>query len=139
MLAFMLKSVSDEVIPRQTTASQVLYTAIGLFESFFSEFAEQINVGAAKGWVRYLKEKDLSDELSSVVEDGWLRLSVRITLVSHMGFRNALPPILKRLPAHRLPKIDSRTKVRHQGTNRFLTTAITFDRLPFGRGLWIVR
>ena len=120
MLAFMLKSVSDEVIPRQTTASQVLYTAIGLFESFFSEFAEQINVGAAKGWVRYLKEKDLTNELSSAVDDGWLKLSVKITPISNEAFANALPPFLKRLQKHRLPKIDSSTKVRRQGTNRLL-------------------
>ena len=85
-----------------------------------SAFAEQIDVGTAKGWVRYFKERDLSDEFSSAVEDGWLKLSVKITLVSDEAFGNALPRILKRLPTHHLPKIDSGTEVRRQGVNRLL-------------------
>ena len=93
------------------------------------EFVEQINVGAAKGWVQYLKEKDLTDELSSVGEDGWLKLSVKITIVSDEAFTNALPPILRQHPTHLLPKIDSGTEVRHQGTDRFSRTVITLDLL----------
>ena len=92
---------------------------------FYSEFTELINVGAAKGWVRYLRERDLSDELSSVTEDGWLKFSVKITLVNDKAFRNALPPIIGLLPSHSLPKIDNRTAIQHQSINRFLRTAIT--------------
>ena len=70
--------------------------------------------------MRYLNERDLPDKVSSVVDDGWLKLSVKITLASDVAFGNALPRILKRLPSHHLPKIDSGTKVRRQGVNRLL-------------------
>ena len=130
---------------------------------------EQINVGDAKGWVRYFIEKGLSEEPSSAAEDDWseelhfiekglseepssaaeddwseelhfiekglseepssaaeddwLNLSVKITLLSDEGFRNALPSVLRRLPMHRLPKIDTGNEVRHQGTDGFSRTA----------------
>ena len=88
---------------------------------------EQNNIGDAKGWVRHLKERDLSDEPSSAVEDGWLNLSVKITLISDRHFTDALPSVLRRLPLRRFPKIDSVTEVRRRGTNRSLRTAITLD------------
>ena len=99
------------------------------FHPLCPEFAEQIDVGAAKGWVRYLEKKDVTDGGFSVGEDGWLKISVKITLMSHQVFTNALPPILRRLSTHHLPKIDSGTQVRYQGANRFLRTAITVHRL----------
>ena len=113
------------MIHLQTTAIQVLSVLVEFFSPFCSEFVEQINVGAAKGWVRYLKEKDLSDKLSSAMEDGWLNLSVKITLLSDKDFRNALPSVLRRLQLHRLPKIDTGNEVRHQGTDSFSRTAST--------------
>ena len=90
---------------------------------------EQIDVGDAKGWVRYLMEKDLSDEPSSAVEDGWLNLSVKITLLSDEDFRNALPQDLRRLLIHRLSKIDTGNEVRHQSTDRSPRTANTLIAL----------
>ena len=90
---------------------------------------EQINAGDSKGWVQYLMEKDLSDEPSSAVEDGWLHLSVKIALLSSEDFGNALPPSLKEPPTLHLPKIDHHTKVEHRGTNRFRRNAITWITL----------
>ena len=117
------------MIPLQTTPPQVLSAVLGFFQPFCSELAGQINGGDAKGWLGYLKEKDLLDESSSAVENDWLKLSVRITPFNKKAFGDALSPILKRLPMHHLPKIDSDTKVRHQGTDRILRTAITLVHL----------
>ena len=136
MLFLKAKSGSSKVILLQTTASQVHHAVIGFFQPSCSGFLERINVGAAKGWVRYLREKDLSDELSSAVEDGWLNISVKITLISDKAFGNAHSPIIGILPSHSLPKIDSRTEIQHQGNNRFLRTAITWDRSPYDRRRW---
>ena len=146
MLALRVKSASQEVIFLQTTtywrvtaskasASQVLHAVIGFFQPLCSEFVEEINVGAAKGWVRFLKEEALSDDLSSAVDDGWLNLSIKITLVSREHLRNALPRVLRELPTHCLPKIDNRTEVRHQGTNRFVSENYNHSGSPLIEGV----
>ena len=70
----------------------------------------------------------MADGGFSVGEDGWLNISVKITLISHWAFRSTLPPILRELPTIRLPRIDSRTRVLHQSTIRFLRNVVTLNR-----------
>ena len=140
MLSLRAKSASSDMTPLQTTAFQrvtvpkttafqVLYAVTGFLQSLCSEFAELINAGDAKGWIRYLKAKHLSDELYLGMEDGWLNLSVKMTLVSDEEFGNMLPPVLRRLPMHRLPKVDSGAEIRHQGVHRFPRTPNTLITL----------
>ena len=67
----------------------------------------------------------MANELFSAVEDCWLKLSVKITLISDESFANALPRFLREFPTQQLPKIDSGTEVRQQGTSRLLRGVIT--------------
>ena len=125
-------SISEE---EEDSISSTLHRSRS-FQPFCSEFAEQINVGAAMGWARYLEEKDLSDEFSSVADDGWLKLFAKITLVSNETFTNALPPVFMRLPTHRFPNIDSGIAVRQQGTYRQIANNRNDLESPYGRGCW---
>ena len=128
-------SISEEDSSADDSISSTLHRSRS-FQPFCSEFAEQINVGAAMGWARYLEEKDLSDEFSSVADDGWLKLFAKITLVSNETFTNALPPVFMRLPTHRFPNIDSGIAVRQQGTYRQIANNRNDLESPYGRGRW---
>ena len=64
-------------------------------------------------------------------------MSMKISLINHRALKKAVPRFCRRLSRHRLPQIDSSTRVLHQSTNRFLRTAITWDHLSTGGVGWV--
>ena len=71
--------------------------------------------GAMKGWIGVLDEKEVADGVSPFLNDGWLSLSAKITLLTRENFENSLPTVPKQTLKKQFPTIDSNSGIQTEG------------------------